>query len=110
MTARYIETHEGFGILFEAQEEDVSMRRHFIKECGWTEAEYRKVKDCEWFCAKVSAHLDGEELGSAYLGCCAYETVEEFYTKYRDDYYKQMRDEAVKEAKQRLAERPVTAS
>lgn len=31
---RYIETVEGFGILFEAQEEDMSMRQYFIRGCG----------------------------------------------------------------------------
>ena len=31
---RYVETVEGFGILFEAQEEDMSMRQYFIRDCG----------------------------------------------------------------------------
>ena len=97
---RYIETVEGFGILFDAEEEYISMRRHFIKECGWTESQYRKIKDCDWFCAKVSAWKNGEELASTYLGCCCYKTAEDFYTTYHDDYFAGMVREVVAEAKQ----------
>ena len=96
---RYIETVDGFGILFEAEPECMSMRQHFIKECGWTESQYRKIKDCAWFSAKVSAWKNGEELASTYLGACCYETVEAFYTEYHDDYFAQMMQEAVTEAK-----------
>ena len=99
MTARYIETLEGYGILFEAEPELVSPRQHFIKECGWTEAEYRKIKNFAWFAARVSAWKDGVELGVAYLGCCSYRTVEEFYTAYRDDYFAQMAREVVDQAR-----------
>ena len=96
---RYIETVESFGILFDAEEEHISMRQHFIKECGWTESQYLKIKDCDWFCAKVSAWKNGEELASTYLGCCCYETVEEFYTTCRDHYFADMVREVVAEAK-----------
>ena len=96
---RYVETVEGFGILFEAQEEDMPMRQYFIRDCGWTESQYLEIKDCAWFCAKVSAWKNGEELASTYLGTCCYETVEEFCTKYHDDYFAQMVQEVVAEAK-----------
>ena len=95
----YLKTVDGFGILFEAQEEDIPMREHFIKECGWTESQYRKIKNYAWFSARVSAWKNGEELASTYLGACCYETVEEFYTKYHDDYFAQMVQEVVAEAK-----------
>ena len=97
---RYIETVEGFGILFDAEEEYISMRQHFIKECGWSESHYRRIQNYAWFCAKVSAWKNGEELASEYLGCCCYETVEEFYTKYHDHYFAQMVHSVVAEAKQ----------
>lgn len=92
----------GFIISFEAQEEDVSARRHFIKECGWTESGFRTIKDFAWFCAKVSAWKNGVELGTAYLGCCSYKTEAEFYTKYKDDYFAQMVNEAIDEATRKL--------
>ena len=96
---RYIETVDGFGILFDAEEEDQPMRQHFIKECGWTESQYRKIKDCAWFSAQVSAWKNGEELATTYLGACCYEAVEEFYTTYHDDYFADMVQAVVVEAK-----------
>ena len=96
---RYIETVDGFDILFEAEPECMSMRQHFIKECGWTESQYLEINDCAWFCAKVSAWKNGEELASTYLGACCYESVEEFYTEYHDDYFADMACEVVAEAK-----------
>lgn len=95
---------EGFIICFEAEPEDRSARHHFIKECGWTEAEYLKIKNFDWFCAKVSAWKDGEELGTEYLGGCCYKNTKEFYTKFNCDggYFPQMVDAAVVEAKRTL--------
>ena len=95
----YLKTVDGFGILFDAEEEDRSMREHFIKECGWTESEYRKIKNCAWFVAKVTAWKDGIELAAKYLGGCCYETVEAFYTTYKDDYLADMINEVVAQAK-----------
>jgi hypothetical protein len=91
---------DGFIICFEALPEDICMRYYFIKECGWTEKDYRSLirKPHVWFCAKVSAWWQGVEVGTAYLGCCHYVTEAEFYTKYRDDYFKDMVAEAIAEA------------
>lgn len=91
----------GFIICFEAEPEEISARTHFIKDCGWSEKDFRKLKNFVWFSAKVSAWKDGKELGTAYLGCCCYTTEEEFYTKYKDDYFADMVDEAIAEAKAR---------
>lgn len=77
-------------VTFEAQEEDISMRQHFIKECGWTESQFRKIKDCAWFCAAVRLFKNGEELDCEYLGCCSYETEKEFYTRYISNYFADM--------------------
>lgn len=95
----YLKTVDGFGILFDAEDEHQSMRHHFIKECGWTESEYRKIKDCAWFVAKVTAWKDGVEFAAEYLGGCCYTTVEKFYTKYKDDYLADMINEVVAQAK-----------
>lgn len=40
--------------------------------------------EVEWFCARVAVYKDGMDLGSDYLGACAYKTVSEFYTSHRD--------------------------
>ena len=90
---------EGFIVCFQGHEEDISMRRHFINECGWTKAEYRKIKNYAWFCAEVSVWKDGKKLGNDYLGACCYETEEEFYTKHKDGYFVDMVKNAIKEAK-----------
>ena len=95
----YLKTVDGFGILFDAEEENCSMRQHFIKECGWSENQYREIKDCAWFVAKVTAWKDGVELAAEYLGGCCYTTVEEFYTKYKNDYLEDMIQEVVAQAK-----------
>ena len=88
---------DGFIICFEAQEEDISMRRHFIKECGWSESQYRQIKSYEWFCAEVSAWKDGEKLGNDYLGACCYKAAKDFYTT--EGYFPDMVGRAIEEAK-----------
>jgi len=100
MTPLFIK--DGFIICFEAEEEDIAMRQHFIKECGWTTEQYEAIEDYAWFSAKVSAWRDGVELGVAYLGACCYETPEEFYTTYKDDYFADMVEDAIAEAKKRV--------
>jgi hypothetical protein len=94
---------DGFTICFEAQEEETSAHEYFIKECGWTEEDTEKVEDYPFFCAAVTAWKDGEERGAAYLGACSYFTIEEFYTKYKDDYFADMVEEALEEAKENEA-------
>lgn len=71
-------------------EEDVSMRRHFIKECGWTESAFKKIKDFDWFRVEASLWKDGKELATEHLGCCCYKSEEEFYTTFAGDYWSDM--------------------
>lgn len=87
----------GFVIAFEALPEHVPMRRHFVTECGWTEAEYRRLRGFAWFTARVSAWREGVEKAAAYLGGCCYRSAEEFYTTYRDDYFADMVREVLAE-------------
>jgi uncharacterized Fe-S cluster-containing radical SAM superfamily protein len=91
---------DGFIICFEALPEHISMRDYFVRECGWTEKEYRSLTrtNPEWFCAKISAWKDMKELGTAYLGCCCYDTYEDFIQN--SGYLDQMIDEAIEEAEQ----------
>ena len=87
-----------FVVCFEAKDEEMSARYHFINECGWTEKRFRAIEDYPFFCAKVSIWLDGKELASDYLGACSYKTEAEFYTRYRSDYFADMVDQCVSEA------------
>ncbi|MDA8651628.1 hypothetical protein N9L75_03540, partial [Porticoccaceae bacterium] len=70
-------SYEGFDICFEAGKECVPMRKHFVEECGI-------------------------ELGADSLGCCCYNSYEDFYTTYFGCYFKDMMKRAVDEAKNRL--------
>lgn len=79
-----------FTVCFEAEEETISARYHFVNECGWTDKEFRQIKDYPFFCAKVSIWRDGVELASDYLGACSYKTEKDFYTRYRSDYFADM--------------------
>jgi len=79
-----------FTVCFEAKEEDTSAETHFIDECGWTEKEFRKIKDFPFFCAAVSIWKDGKKHAIEYLGCCCYRTEKEFHTRYRSDYFADM--------------------
>lgn len=80
-----------FTICFEAQEEEeISARRHFVGECGWTTEQFETIEDFPFFCAKVSIWKDGEEKASDYLGCCSYKSEAEFYKKYVGFYFADM--------------------
>lgn len=77
-------------VCFEAEEEYLSMRHHFVKECGWTEKAFESIEDFAWFSAKVTLWKDGKELAAEYLGACCYETEDEFWTTYEGDYFADM--------------------
>lgn len=77
-------------VCFNAGEEDISARKHFTKDCGWTAGQFAKIARFAWFCAEVSLWKDGEELACEYLGACSYKTSEEFYTRYAGDYFADM--------------------
>ena len=86
-------------ICFEAEEEYVDMRHHFVKECGWTEHQYHEIKNFVWFSAKVTIWKNAKELAADYLGGCCYKTEEEFYTTYEGDYFADMVRECARETK-----------
>lgn len=91
---------DGFIICFEAQKEDQTAEEYFKSKCGWSEKDCEGLNDLAFFCACVSAWKDGKQQGIAYLGACCYNAIEEFYTAYKDDYFSDMVDEAIDQAKQ----------
>lgn len=44
--------------------------------------------DLQYFCAKVYGYFDGLEISSDFLGCCLYESFEDFYNG--EEYIKEM--------------------
>jgi hypothetical protein len=77
-------------VCFCASAETISPRQHFIEECGWSAKDFNRIKGFDWFSAEVSLHLGGKELGTEYLGCCCYESAEEFWSVYASDYFADM--------------------
>ena len=94
---------EGFLICFEAEPEDQTIRKHF-QLCGYGESQIkqleRKVREGKavWFTARVSAWRDGVELAAETIGGCYYRNHEEFVNG--GDYFPQMVDSAIVQAKQ----------
>ena len=94
-TRRYVGFMNGFHIFFEAETETVDKKKHFMNGCGWTHQQYKAIQKYPWFSARVMAcDRAGRILGEAFLGCCCYETVEAFYTTYKDDYFADLVQEA----------------
>lgn len=88
-------------VMFTAEPEELSMRRHFIHECGWSEKEYRRIENFAWFSACVALYRDGEVIPKTceqYLGACCYRSEREFFTTYAGDYFADMVCEAAKES------------
>lgn len=85
-----VKTFGDYVIGFEAKDEEISARHHFIEECGWTPEQFKSIRNYAWFCARVSLWKDGEELGAEYLGCCSYRAESAFYKRYEGDYFADM--------------------
>lgn len=86
----------GFTIIVDKTWEDLDPRGQF-EECDVEEI-CRKIDNgtYEWFMLRVRALVDGNELGSAYLGGCLYEDAKEVLT---DGYAEDLIEQAINEAK-----------
>jgi len=95
-----VETYKGFEIEFTPLVEYVPLEDAFDGSVMDIDELRDKIEThkADYFCAKVSVSKNGIELASDYLGCCYYDEVEDFYTKYKDDYYSDMRETVVDEA------------
>lgn len=91
---------DGFTIHCYALPEDMSPVGHFASGDDKADQEIiDKINDgtYRWFMVKVTASKEGIELGTDYLGGCCYESESEFVKE--DDYYSDMRNAAIDEAK-----------
>lgn len=97
--ARY--EREGFDVIVDKTWEDISPRGQF----DWTDEEMDQLildidnGKTEWFMLRVRAFVDGNELGSAYLGGLLYEDPMEVLT---DGMAEEMIGEAIAEAKKNV--------
>jgi len=98
MSTRLIHTEEfeGFTVSFFADPEDCAPEDSFDDCCADTVADIQEGR-CEWFAARVTASLEGRDLATDYLGCCAYVNFSDFVTD--DGYYADMRRTVVSEAR-----------
>ena len=95
-----VETVNGFDIYFEALEEHQTLRELLPEE---DEESLKKIyNENEIFCAKITAEKAGIELASDYLGGCIYESSEDFYTKYKTEYYSDMKKTVIEEAQREV--------
>jgi hypothetical protein len=95
-----IETINGIDINFIALNEDVSLCDLLPEE---SEEEIKNIyKSNVVFCAKIEATYKGIELASDYLGGCIYESYEDFYNKYKEDYFKQMYESVLHQAEKEI--------
>lgn len=97
---KFIKTVEGIDIYFEALEENISLSELLPEE---TKEQLQEIEDNNIiFCAKVTAKVNGIGLADDYLGGCIYESEEDFYTRYENDYFSDMVNNVVSEAKKEI--------
>jgi len=96
-----VKVFQDYVICFEALPEPHSMHQHFIQNWGWSTKDFNKIKakNYAWFCASVVIYKDAKPLARTFLGCCSYQTEEEFYTTYAGDYFADMVWECAKKIK-----------
>lgn len=102
----HTETRNGFDIVLSVAPETDNPRDHF--DDGGETAQAVADGRFEWFVARVEAQRDGITLGTDYLGGCCYESAHDFY-RAPSDYYVDMVDAAIAEARQTLARLSVPA-
>ncbi len=97
---KHTEEREGFLITFYARPEDLSPSDVYEEEvvCDYQNLLIQNG-DISWFRAEVVASINGIILAQSSLGCCAYESYQEFIA---DQYYTDMVDEVISQAKETI--------
>lgn len=68
---------DGFTVVLSFSEEIECPKRHFIDCCGWTEDDYRSIRDFYWFNAEIQAFKGRTLCATSYLGANAYRNKKE---------------------------------
>lgn len=97
-----LDSVDGFEITFYALVEHDSPYAHYDDDVENIKQLCIDIDDGKyvWFCAKITASKLGIELAYDYLGACCFKSYEDFI---KDEYFKDMVDTVVKEAKEFLA-------
>ena len=90
---------DGFTVIVDKTWEDIDPWDSLSECFDSKEQLYEDINSCkyDWFMLRVRAMLDGNEMGSAYLGGCLYENPEDVLT---DGTAEDMIHEAVTEARE----------
>ena len=96
------ELADGFTIRFYALPEYSHPRDSFDDSCFDINELCDKIDRglYQWFCAKVTASKNGIELADDYLGCCLYDSCQQFVTD--NDYYADMKASVIEQAKKTI--------
>ena len=98
----HTETADGFDIVFSVTPECEEPDWEFETEQEKLETLHRiETGQLSWFVARVEAYKDGILLGTDYLGGCCYDSPLQFVDA--SDYYGDMVENAVAEAKNKIA-------
>jgi len=93
---KILQFNQGFKITFHAEiEEDLDLSFDETDEVD------KMLDSGEWvaFCAHVEVSKEGIVLSDQYLGQCIYTNYESFYTLHKGDYFADMVNEGIEEAK-----------
>ncbi len=95
---------DGFIVRFYATPEDLPPHDLFDPTVDDIDQICRDIDSgsLQWFCAKVTASKNGIELAADYLGGCLYRNLWDFVSD--NDYYADMRERVIAEAKQAIRE------
>ena len=100
---------DGFKIVLSFEEEDQTMRDHFINNCEWSEDDFKSLKGFEFFTAKVTAFKGKIECGSVYLGACCHKNLKDVMQNGNIEnmlggYMPQLIEEAIEDAIENLGD------
>jgi hypothetical protein len=100
-------TIDGLEVIFEAQEELEHPKDHFSEQedIDTVLTRFDCLSSSYWFCAKVTVRLiDFPNVSASdFLGCCSYESFEQFYQYENRDYFADMVDSATAELTPQLS-------
>ena len=100
---KFIKEIDGLEVYFEALPEYDPNYSYWEEDLKNETIEKLDNLELTLFCAKVSIEFQGKTFSDQYLGMCIYESEEQFYTT-EGDYFDDMVNEGIKEAKEEIKE------
>ena len=97
---------QGAEVTFEPLDEHLTISDAFSEkeDIDFIQRQLSKGNEAAWFCAKVTVKYDGLEADD-YLGCCSYESYDQFTVEYASFYYADMISSCVDSINQQMIKR-----